>query len=70
MVLSGSQWFLESHKQNEWDRNNATAGESMHTELCTAFCRTKIHVFVLATTGNLQKTKSLSLITGNITDKW
>ena len=64
MVFSGSQGFplvpsgfLESHKQNNWDRNNATAresmhtnrnnataGESMHTDLCTAFCRSNIHL--------------------------
>ena len=44
MVFSGSQGFplvpsgfLESHKQSDWDRNNATAGESMHTDLSTAF---------------------------------
>ena len=52
MVLRGSQRFLGSYKHEGCNRNNATAGESMHTELCTAFCRTKIHVFVLGTTGN------------------
>ena len=57
MVLSGSQWFLGGYKEKGWDRNDATAGESMHTELCTAFCILKIHVFVLGTTGNLKETQ-------------
>ena len=36
-ITTGSQWIMGSHKQKGWDRNNATAGESKHTELCTAF---------------------------------
>ena len=30
MVLSGFQWFLGSYKQKGWDRNKATAGESIY----------------------------------------
>ena len=36
VVDPNSHWFpvvSGSQKQNEWDRNDATAGESMHTEL-------------------------------------
>ena len=39
MVFSGSQWFLGSYKHKGCDRNNATAGESMDTDLCIAVCR-------------------------------
>ena len=54
MVFSGSQWFLRSYKQKGWDRNKATAGSLyMHADLWTAFCRTKIHLLVLETTGKL-----------------
>ena len=30
MVLSGFQWFLGSYKQKGWDRNKATARESIY----------------------------------------
>ena len=36
-IPTGSQWIMGSYKQKGWDRNNVTAGESKHTELCTAF---------------------------------
>ena len=39
MVFSGSQWFLGSYKHKMCDRNNATAGQSTHSDLCTAICR-------------------------------
>ena len=57
MIFSGSHWlpmvFWKAISRKGWDKNNATAGESMDTDLCTAFCILKIHVFVLGTTGNL-----------------
>ena len=30
MVFSGSQWYLRGYKQKGWDRNKATAGESIY----------------------------------------
>ena len=46
VIVSGSQWFSvvlsgfwEAISIKVCDRNNATAGESMHTDLCTAVYR-------------------------------
>ena len=39
MVFSGSQWFLGSYKHKMCDRNNANAGQSTYSDLCTAVCR-------------------------------
>ena len=46
VIVSGSQWFSvvlsgfwEAVSIKGFDRNNATAGESMHTDLCTAVYR-------------------------------
>ena len=45
-IVSGSQWFSvvlsgfwEAVSIKGFDRNNATAGEFMHTDLCTAVYR-------------------------------
>ena len=57
MVFSASQWYLGSYKQKGWDRNKDTAEKSTPTDLCTAFCRSKIHIFALGTTGNRQETQ-------------
>ena len=54
MVLSGFQWFLGSYKQKGWDRNKATAEESIYAcRPMVAFCRPKIHLLALGTTGKL-----------------
>ena len=36
-IPTGSKWIMGRYKQKGWDINNATARESKHTELCTAF---------------------------------
>ena len=39
MVFSGSQWFWGNYKYKMCDRNNAIAGQSTHSDLCTDICR-------------------------------
>ena len=52
MVFSACQWYLGSYKQKGWNRKKDIAEKSTHTDLCTAFCRSKIHIFALGTAGN------------------